>query len=60
MLAGRPANLPVAVRYLSTAEGGVSHFNYLRDNALLSWMHLRLLAGFVIRLPKLLARRAVD
>jgi hypothetical protein len=34
----------------------VSHFNYLRDNALLSWMHLRLLFGFLLRLPLLLAR----
>ena len=38
-------------------EGGVSHFNYLRDNALLAWMHLRLMAGFTVRLPMLLARR---
>jgi len=31
-------------------------FNYLRDNALLSWMHMRLLFGFLLRLPLLLAR----
>jgi glycosyltransferase involved in cell wall biosynthesis len=55
---GVPAhNLPAPVRYFSPAEGGVSHFNYWRDNALLSWMHLRLLAGFVLRLPLLAARR---
>lgn len=54
----RPVNLPAPVRYYSAAEGGVSHFRYVRDNALLSWMHLRLLAGFVLRLPLLLARRA--
>jgi glycosyltransferase involved in cell wall biosynthesis len=45
--AGVPAiNLPAPVRYISTAEGGVSHFRYLRDNVWLSWMHLRLMAAF--------------
>lgn len=37
-------NVDVPVRYLSKAEGGVSHFNYLRDNLLLSWMNFRLLS----------------
>ena len=50
-------NLPAPVRYFTPAEGGVSHFNYWRDNALLTWMHLRLLGGFVLRLPVLLIRR---
>jgi len=54
----RPVNLQAPVRYYSASEGGVSHFRYLRDNALLSWMHLRLFAGFVLRLPLLLLRRA--
>ncbi len=49
-------NLPTPVRYLSKQEGGVSHFNYLRDNTLLIWMHTRLLFGFILRLPKLIAR----
>jgi glycosyltransferase involved in cell wall biosynthesis len=53
----RPLNLPATVRYFRADEGGVSHFNYLRDNLLLTWMHARLLAGFVLRLPLLLARR---
>lgn len=53
----RPINVKAPVRYFSQAEGGVSHFNYLRDNLLLSWMHLRLLAGFAWRLPLLLLRR---
>ena len=53
----RPVNLPAPVRYFTTAEGGVSHFHYWRDNALLTWMHTRLLVGFVLRLPVLLARR---
>jgi hypothetical protein len=52
----RPVNLAAPVRYFRPEEGGVSHFNYLRDNALLSWMHLRLLFGFLLRLPLLLAR----
>ena len=51
-----PVNLPAPVRYFLPEEGGVSHFNYLRDNALLTWMHLRLFAGFLLRLPVLLAR----
>jgi glycosyltransferase involved in cell wall biosynthesis len=56
--AGVPArNLPAKVRYFTPAEGGVSHFNYVRDNALLSSMHARLLVGFLIRAPLLLARR---
>ena len=53
----RPINLPAPVRYFAAEEGGVSHFHYWRDNALLTWMHMRLLAGFVLRLPMLLARR---
>lgn len=55
---GVPArNLPAPVRYFSRAEGGVSHFNYGRDNALLTWMHARLFAGFLLRLPLLAVRR---
>ncbi len=53
----KPINLPATVRYFRPDEGGVSHFNYLRDNLLLSWMHGRLLLGFVLRLPLLVARR---
>ena len=55
----KPVNLPAAVRYYRAEEGGVSHFRYLRDNLLLSWMHARLLIGFVLRLPGLLVRRAL-
>ena len=54
----RPINLAAPVKYFSAEEGGVSHFNYLRDNALLTWMNLRLLAEFVLRLPLLLGRKA--
>src|SRR5512134_687567 len=48
-----PVNLPAPVRYLRPEEGGVSHFRYWRDNALLTWMHLRLMTGFLLRLPRL-------
>jgi hypothetical protein len=53
----RAVNLPAPVRYLSAAEGGVSHFRYLRDNALLTWMHTRLVLGAIPRLPVLLRLR---
>ena len=49
-------NLPTPVRYPSLDEGGVSQFRYLRDNTLLTWMHLRLVSGFVLRLPSLIMR----
>ncbi|MDE2585210.1 MAG: glycosyltransferase family 2 protein [Betaproteobacteria bacterium] len=54
----RPVNLPAPVRYFRADEGGVSHFNYLRDNVLLTWMHTRLFVGFLLRLPLLLLRRS--
>ncbi|MGI5860840.1 MAG: glycosyltransferase family 2 protein [Myxococcales bacterium] len=42
-------NLPTKVRYLSAEEGGVSHFKMFRDNALISWMHTRLVATAMAR-----------
>jgi len=56
----RPINIAAPVRYFSTEEGGVSHFNYLRDNVLLTWMHLRLVIGFIWRLPLLIWRKAAS
>lgn len=53
----KPINQDAPVKYLSAAEGGVSHFQYGRDNALLSWMHARLMVEFVLRLPTLLWRK---
>jgi len=53
----QPANIDAPVRYFSPEEGGVSHFQYVRDNALLTWMHMRLFTGFVVRLPRLAWRR---
>jgi glycosyltransferase involved in cell wall biosynthesis len=53
----QPINLPAPVRYLRPEEGGVTHFRYGRDNVLLTWMHIRLMFGFLARLPLLLHRR---
>lgn len=53
-------NLAAPVRYLTPAQGGVSHFRYGRDNVLLSWMHTRLVLGAVVRLPVLLSRTLQD
>ena len=55
----KPVNLPATVRYFRADQGGVSHFNYLRDNLLLTWMHSRLFFGFLLRLPVLLVRRTL-
>lgn len=52
-----PVNIPAPVKYLTPAEGGVSHFNYLRDNVLLTWMHARLVFESLLRMPMLLWRK---
>lgn len=54
----KPLNLDAPVRYFSAEEGGVSHFRYGRDNLLLTWMHTRLVVGFLLRLPRLLWLKA--
>jgi hypothetical protein len=53
----RPINIPAPVKYLKPEDGGVSHFDYYRDNVLLTWMHTRLFFGFLVRLPMLVARK---
>ena len=53
----KPVNIDAPVKYLRADEGGVSHFRYGRDNLLLTWMHTRLMVGFVLRLPWLLWKR---
>lgn len=53
----RPINLPAPVRYFKPEDGGVTHFRYGRDNVLLTWMHIRLFVGFIVRLPLLAIRR---
>ncbi len=54
----KPINIPAPVKYLRPDQGGVSHFNYLRDNILLIWMHTRLVLESVVRLPFNLWRKA--
>ena len=49
----RPINLKVPVRYFSVAEGGTSHFRYLRDNLLLFKAHTFLVLGMLARFPKI-------
>ncbi|MBJ7538700.1 glycosyltransferase family 2 protein [Marinomonas transparens] len=52
---GHPVkNIPTRVRY---PENGISHFNAVKDNLLISWMHTRLFFGMVWRLPPLLWRK---
>lgn len=47
--AGVPTvNLPAPCRYFARGEGGVSHFNYLRDNLKLIWLHTRLLTQLLL------------
>jgi len=50
-------NLAAPVTYFSKSEGGISHFKYIRDNVLLTWMHIRLIFGFLVRIPLLVWRR---
>lgn len=47
--AGVPTlNVPAPCRYLSKADGGVSHFHYLRDNVKMVWLHTRLIAQLLL------------
>jgi hypothetical protein len=47
------------VRYVPTKvnypERGLSHFGLIRDNLLISLMHLRLVLGMFVRLPRLVS-----
>ncbi len=47
-------NVPTRVVY---AEGGLSHFDMLRDNARMTDLYLRSLAGMLPRAPRLVAHR---
>jgi glycosyltransferase involved in cell wall biosynthesis len=53
----KPVNIDAPVQYFDPREGGISHFKYVRDNLLLTWMHARLFVEFLFRLPGLLLRR---
>ncbi|HTJ77803.1 MAG TPA: glycosyltransferase family 2 protein [Rariglobus sp.] len=47
--AGTPTiNIPAPCRYLSKADGGVSHFHYLRDNIKMVWLHTRLITQLLL------------
>ena len=52
----RVINLPTRVRYVSRAEGGVSHFRMGRDNLLIAWMHTRMIVLSLWRLALRSAR----
>lgn len=43
----RPLQMAVPVSYFTEEEGGVSHFNYLRDNVKLTLLHVRLMLLFI-------------
>lgn len=52
-----PLNLPAPCRYIAKADGGVSHFHYVRDNVRMVWLHTRLIARLLITFPAVLAAR---
>ncbi len=49
----RILQLPVQVAY---PRSGLSHFRLFRDNLLITAMHLRLVFGMIIRIPRLLVK----
>ena len=49
-----PLNIPTRVRYLPRESGGVTHFNYLRDNTLLVRVHTGLVFRSLILWPRLI------
>ena len=54
-----PVNLGARCRYFSAAEGGISHFHYIRDNVRMVWLHTRLLTELILlRWPAALRARA--
>lgn len=52
-----PLNLPAPCRYIAKADGGVSHFHYVRDNLRMIWLHARLLTLLALNVPSVLAAR---
>jgi|UniRef100_UPI0040472A38 glycosyltransferase involved in cell wall biosynthesis len=50
-------NLPAPCRYVDKAEGGISHFHYLRDNLRLIWLHCRLVPQLIWRWPSIRQNR---
>ncbi len=49
----QPLNIPTRVRYRAREAGGVSHFRYVRDNALLAWVHALLFFKSLMIAPRL-------
>ena len=47
-------NVATKVTY---ADGGMSHFAYVSDNLKISWMHTKLIAGMLWRMPQLILRK---
>jgi len=55
---GHPViNIPTKVRYLASDQGGISHFRLFRDNALITWMHTRLVVGAILRLLQIIREK---
>lgn len=52
-------HLPVKVRYFTAAEGGVSHYQLVRDTARIGWMHVRLCTIALFRALSWPLRRAL-
>lgn len=44
----RPRQVSAPVRYFKSSEGGVSHFNYIRDNLKLTLLHFRLVPEWLL------------
>lgn len=53
----KPLNIPTKVTYKSRESGGVSHFKYVRDNALLTLVHIKLVLLSLIKIPKLIHQK---
>jgi glycosyltransferase involved in cell wall biosynthesis len=53
----RPIRVPVPVRYFKRHEGGTSHFQYVRDNLLLTRVHAQLVLQTPWRMMQLRATR---
>jgi hypothetical protein len=56
----RPIRVPSPVRYVPEAAGGISHFRYVRHNALLVATHSALLLGALRRWRRLWRLRRSD
>ena len=57
-LGHRPLQLDAPVRYFKKSEGGVSHFNYLRDNIKLTFLHFRLVPEMLfLRIPAMIRHK---